>query len=159
MHTFDYFLAAKTDSQLAELQDTFNQEGYPTFYRFLDQFKTYIKGFQDGQADEVKALIAKARIAVPNPGSISPSWTYIWDQLEKTTDCKIKLLQSVKPSEREGEWQILIDNPFMNREVACYPGLTFIEAAYIYAQFRPDLEKNEYIRLQKIQTHVTEFGE
>lgn len=158
MNSFDYFLQAESEAQIAELRDTIVGEGYPAFYRFLDRFKTRIKTFNDNQAEEVKALIAKAREAVPDPGLISPSWTHIWDRLEQMTDYKAKVLQSVSPEERSGEWQILIDNPYTNREVACYPGLSFTDAAYIYAQFRPDLEFNEYIRLQKIQTHVTEYG-
>lgn len=158
MNPFEYFLKAESEAQIAELRDTFAQEGYPAFYRFLDRFKMVIKTFHDGQEGEVLALIAKARQAVPEPGAISPSWTHIWDKLEKMTEYKLKILQSVPQEERNGEWQILIDNPFTNREVACYPGLSFADAVYIYAQFRPDLEDNEYIRLQKIQTHVTEFG-
>ena len=51
-----------------------------------------------------------------------------------------------------------MDNPLVVQEVVCYPALTFGDAAYLYAYFRPQLEKSEYIRLQKIQTVIQEIG-
>lgn len=71
---------------------------------------------------------------------------------------KIQVLQTIHKEDRDGEWQVIIDNPFAIQEVVCYPALNFLDAAYLYAYFRPDLEKNEYLRLQKIQTLVMEFG-
>ena len=158
MIAYELLLKAETDEQLAELRGMLVEGGYSSFYRFLDQIKMTIKSFADGEEDEVFALITRARQAVPEPGSISPSWTYIWDKLEQITRNKLHALQSVPSAVRDGEWQVLIDNPFVNREVACYPGLNFTDAVYIYAQFRYELEQNEYIRLQKIVTHLTEFG-
>lgn len=155
---FDDFVEAKSESQFAELKQKLAAGGYSAFYRFIEGFKDRIRSFQDGEAEDVLALIAKAKEAVPDPGDISPAWAYIWEKLESMTRYKLKALQTVQAEERAGEWQVLIDNPYVNREVACYPGLTFEEAVYIYAQFRPELENNEYIRLQKIQTHLTEFG-
>jgi hypothetical protein len=159
MNVFEHFVQAESQEELAELIETFNREGYPAFHKFQSQFREYFKSFYDDQAVEAQALIAKAKRTLPNPGAISPSWTYIWDDFEALVDYKLKVLATVPHDARDGEWQILIDNPYTNREVACYPGLTFLDAAYIYAKFRPELENNEYIRLQKIQTHVTEFGQ
>lgn len=155
---FEYFLEAKTPAQFEELKKSLVGGGYSAFYRFIEGLKGRIKAFGDGEAEGILALIAKAKEAVPAPGEISPAWTYIWEKLEQMTLYKKKALEAVAKDVREGEWQVLIDNPYVNREVACYPGLTFEEAVFIYAQFRPDLENNEYIRLQKIQTHLTEFG-
>jgi len=156
---FKQFLEAETEQQTAELQETMNKAGYSLFYDFLDSFKKHIHLFRDEEAEQMKALVAKARKILPNPGAISPSWTYIWDKLDNMINYKVRVLLAVAPDDRNGDWQVLIDNPSTNREVACYPGLTFYDAAYVYAQFRPELEKNEYIRMQKIQTHITEFGE
>ncbi len=158
MNVFETFVQAQTREQQSELRAMLQQGGYPAFYRFLDQFRAYLKAFGDGQAEEARGLIEKARRTMPEPGKISPAWTYIWDQFEAMVQHKVKIFEQVPAETRDGEWQILIDNPYMNREVACYPGLTFQDAAYIYAKFRPELENNEYIRLQKIQTHITEFG-
>lgn len=154
---FERFLNADS-GQLGELREHISIEGYSGFYSFLEKLKARIKWFADDETDSMRELLDKAMHIVPNPGALSPSWTYIWERLDRMIQCKIGLLQAVPPQERDGEWQVLIDNPFMNREVACYPALSFMEASYIYAQFRPDLENNEYIRLQKIQTHITESG-
>lgn len=155
---FDQFLDAGSEQQLGELRAQIKIEGYSGFYSFLENVKKKIKSFGDEEADSMRELLNRAIDIVPNPGALSPSWTYIWDRLDRMIQCKIALLQAVPPQDRDGEWQVLIDNPFMNREVACYPALSFMEASYIYAQFRPELENNEYIRLQKIQTHITESG-
>lgn len=56
------------------------------------------------------------------------------------------------------EWQVLIDNPYSNQHIAVYPALSFQEAIYLYAYFRTSLEQNEYIRLQKIETVITNTG-
>jgi len=159
MNAFEQLVQAESEGQVNELRNRIEQEGYPVFRRFLDRFHTYLKALQEDQEEEVLNLIAKARRVIPSPGKLSPSWAYIWDHLASMAQYKLKVLHSVSPEDRDGEWQILIDNPFVNREVACYPGLSFDDAAYIYAKFRPGLEHNEYIRLQKIQTHVTEFGD
>jgi hypothetical protein len=156
---FEQFLNIKTEQQTIELQDRMNQAGYSLFYDFLDSFQKHIHQFRDEEAEHMKHLVAKARTILPNPGSISPAWTYIWDKLDHMITYKVRVLQAVAQDDRNGDWQVLIDNPSTNREVACYPGLTFYDAAYVYAQFRHELEKNEYIRMQKIQTHITEFGE
>jgi len=158
MDAFERLREAETDEELAELRGLLEQTGYSGFRRLLQGFERMIKGFADGEEAAAKALVAKARKAVPDPGAISPAWDRVWDKLERMIDYKKKALQAVPPEEREGEWQILIDNPYVNREVACYPGLTFEEASYIYARFRGELENNEYIRLQKIVLHLTEFG-
>lgn len=158
MEAFDRFQKAESEEQFAELREWLAGAGYSEFRRFLKGFEQLIKSFSDGEEQKVKALVAKARKAVPDPGRISPSWDRIWDRLEQMIAYKCRALQAVPAQERDGEWQILIDNPYTNREVACYPGLTFVDAAYIYAQFRGELENNEYIRLQKIVTHLTEFG-
>ncbi|MEX1030935.1 MAG: hypothetical protein WDZ91_12960 [Paenibacillaceae bacterium] len=156
---FELFLKVETEQQTIELQDWMNKVGYSLFYDFLESFKKHIQKFRDEEAEQMKALVAKANRILPNPGAISPSWTYIWDKLDNMINYKVRVLQAIPQDDRSGDWQVLIDNPSTNREVACYPGLTFYDAAYVYAQFRPELEKNEYIRMQKIQTHITEFGE
>ncbi len=156
---FELFLNAETEQQSVEFQDWMNKTGYALFYDFLESFKKHIKLFRDEEAEQMKLLVAKARTMLPNPGALSPSWTYIWDKLDNMITYKVRVLQAVAEQDRNGDWQVLIDNPSTNREVACYPGLTFYDAAFLYAQFRPELERNEYIRMQKIQTHITEFGE
>lgn len=132
--------------------------GYSAFYQLLEALRERIRLFGDGEADEVLALLDKAKAVVPEPGGISPAWQNVWTLLEQMIRFKQRALEAVPAEERDGEWQVLIDNPYENRETACYPGLNFMEAAFIYAKFRPELMENEYVRLQKVVTHLTEFG-
>lgn len=155
---FNQLVQAESDEHLDALRRFFQDKGFSAFRGFLDEFHTYIKKLQDGQSDEAYALIDKARRMMPQPEKLSPSWAGIWDQLARMIEFKLKALREIPADVRDGEWQVLVDNPYMNREVACYPALDFEEASYLYAKFRPTLEHHEYIRIQKIQTHLTEFG-
>ena len=51
-----------------------------------------------------------------------------------------------------------MDNPYTNENIVCYPGLSFIEAAYLYSYFMVNLAKNEYIRLQKVVNLLISSG-
>ncbi|MNR53601.1 hypothetical protein D3C85_1736400 [compost metagenome] len=88
----------------------------------------------------------------------SPSWETIWPEIELTIAAKRNIYTNIPHADRAGEWQVIMDNPLVVQEVVCYPGLSFEDAAYLYAYFRPQLEKSEYIRLQKIQTVIQEIG-
>ena len=155
---FDLFCEAKTEADLNELRELFKKDGYPAFYGLITGLKDRIKHYEDDQAEEVERLIQRAAEMIPSPGTISPSWQTIWDELRAMTSSKNKVLNSVPQAKRDGEWQIIMDNPFVHQDVACYPGLSFLEAAYLYGYFRPDLAKNEYIRLQKVETVIMDFG-
>jgi hypothetical protein len=149
---------AETREEKERLRERFASGGYSAIYRLVDAIRERIRVFADGESDAVLALVDKARDIVPEPGKISPAWQDAWTKLERMVRFKQRALDAIPPAERDGEWQVLIDNPFENRETACYPGLTFAEAVFIYAKLRPDLVENEYIRLQKVVTHLTEFG-
>jgi hypothetical protein len=103
-------------------------------------------------------LLDKAKRLFPTPVLFSPSWDKVWSELEQIITHKAKILQAVPPEERDGEWQIVMDNPATIQEVVCYPGLTFLDAVYLFAYFRPQMEKNEYLRLQKVQTLFLQLG-
>lgn len=155
---WEALLQAETDADKEALRAELISGGYSVFYRLLDAFRKRIEHFGDGEADSVLAMIDKGREVVPDPAKISPAWDGIWTKLERMVSFKQRALDTIPPEKRDGEWQVLIDNPYENRETACYPGLTFMEAVFIYAKFRPELMNNEYVRLQKVDTHLTEFG-
>lgn len=155
---YEQFEEIITDQELISFQESIQNGGYPSFRRLLDGFKKKIEFFDDTEAEQMTELIEKAQKWFPQPGKFSPSWERIWDELEQIIIYKIKLLNSIPTEERSGEWQVVMDNPYTNQEVVCYPGLSFIEAAYLYGYFRPELEKNEYMRIQKVQSLIMEFG-
>lgn len=153
---FEQFKEAHTEQQLREVQQQITSEGFSTFIKFLDGFTEFTKKYTDNQSEEVLTLLNKAKQLFPRPGQFSPSWSQVWDEFENIVQVKTRIFQKIPASERLGEWQVIMDNPFTSQEVVCYPALTFIEAIYLYAYFLPQMEKNEYLRLQKVQTLIME---
>jgi len=155
---FSLFEQAKPGPQLQELAARIRQEGHSCFRRFIDSFTAAIKAAQDGEFERIDRLIAQAQTLFPIPAEFSPSWQKIWDELREMNANKQSVLAAIPAGDRSGEWQIIIDNPKAIQEVVCYPALPFLDAANLYAYFRPQLDKNEYIRLQKIQTVIQQVG-
>lgn len=155
---FEKFRAAEDEAQLSELAALIKQEGFTGFRIFLEQMKEYIKQYSDASCGEAARLVAKARKCFPEPAQFSPSWQSIWIEYEQTVQHKSEVLSGIPMQQRQGEWQVLMDNPYTNDSIVCYPGLSFDEAAYLYAYFQTDLKNNEYIRLQKIDTLLMTYG-
>lgn len=141
---------ASESDELKRLGQALTEGGYSFFHELLEGLKLKLMECDEKGLDDVRELIRKGRAAIPNPGAISPSWENVWDEQEQVVRFKEEALRSVPADSRDGEWQIVMDNPFTNEGITCYPGLSFVEAAYLYAYFRKDLKKTEYLRLQKI---------
>lgn len=156
---YEQFEKAMNSEQLTQLREAVQYHGYSFFRSILEGLKDKIKSFNDDEAQHVIQLLDKAKQCFPKPARISPAWQYIWEELEQVVNYKYELMQQVPIKEREGVWQIVMDNPYTNQEVVCYPNLTFLDAAYLYGYFRPQLVYNEYIEVQKVQSIVTQFGE
>jgi hypothetical protein len=154
----DLLLAAETPDALNELKEEALKGGYSYFNEFSEDLRDRIKHTDEDGMSDMSALLAKAVKSLPEPGSISPSWEFLWKDLEALLTYKEEALRIIPASERAGDWQIVMDNPFTNESVACYPSLTFLEAAYLYGYFRPGLKKNEYIRMQKIVSVLEHKG-
>ncbi len=155
---FADFEAADTEQELAAFRESIQSQGFTAFRLLLEGFRDRLKLFSDGDISSVSELLERARRMFPEPETFSPSWVNIWDEYERIASYKQTVLETIPPGEREGEWQVLLDNPYTNSDLVCYPGLGFLEGAYLYAYFRSDLKQNEYIRLQKIQNLVMAFG-
>lgn len=155
----ELFQNARTDDEIESVRREIEEGGYSCFNELLEHLKHQLKLCDEASLGEVRESFAKARRIVPFPGRISPSWERIWEELHRFLQHKEAVLRQVPQRDRDGEWQIVMDNPYTNDGIVCYPGLSFIEAAYLYAYFRDSLKKNEYIRLQKIvNLLVTEGG-
>jgi len=142
----------------AAFGEALQQEGFAAVRRFLDDCRVYLQRCDEAHADEADELLARGRKALPEPERVSPSWVRIWEHYEGIARYKREIFRSIPESDRTGEWQVLIDNPYTNGNVAVHPALTFLEAAYLFAYFRTDLEKNEYIRMQKVETVISRTG-
>jgi len=155
---FEELRKAATPEEERQLGRRIAEGGYSRFSELLESFRHWMKTADESSIGQVKEWIRKGRRIIPEPGRISPSWTHVWEELERFLRHKERALRQVPPHEREGEWQIVMDNPYTNESVTCYPGLSFIEAAYLYGYFLDSLKKNEYIRLQKVVTLLVTEG-
>lgn len=146
------------EAEWSDMKEYVEKTGYGAFRDLVDEFKAAIKRATDLDEEEVRSRIEAAERLFPEPAKFSPTWQVIWQELKGMLRWKAYVYRAVPEAERNGEWQILMDNPFTNQEVVCYPGLRFDEAANLFAYFRPNLVKNEYLRLQKVSTAITENG-
>lgn len=155
---WDHLADGITEEQLEQWQSSISDGGYSAFHMLLEGYKKRLKTMRDEEVPSFRSWLDKAARLFPEPGLFSPSWIHIWEELQQMTEIKQRILQAVPVRERDGEWQLILDNPLTIQEVVCHPGLTFDEAAYLYCYFRPGLQRNEYIRLQKIQHVLTDAG-
>ncbi|NBI27889.1 hypothetical protein ERL59_02795 [Chengkuizengella sp. YPA3-1-1] len=130
------------------------EKGYSGFSHFLYWMKEQLKTYDDTNISRVTELLNKAKLIFQSPIQFSPSWANVWTQLEQIMQHKNEILKQIPIESRTGEWQVIMDNPYTNEAIVCYPGLSFIEAAYLYGFFRLDLKNNEYIRLQRVENLV-----
>ncbi len=156
---FERFRLADSEQTREALKLDVERVGYYAYFELLEHFRKWLRQYEDHEIEECSRLIQLGRELFPEIIRLSPSWQRIWDELEELAGHKNRVLQQTAASDREGEWQIVMDNPYTNQNVACYPSLSFLEAAYLFGYFRPGLEKNEYIRLQKIHNAVVEYGD
>ncbi|TXK83914.1 hypothetical protein [Paenibacillus sp. N3.4] len=156
--TYDDFTKLSTPDAESAFQQEVHTEGYAGFRRLLDGLTEAIKAAMDMDIESLEHALEKSGRLFQEPVIFSPSYARVWQELHATLASKKYVLQTIPLSDRAGEWQVIMDNPGAVQEVVCYPGLAFCDAAYLYAYFRPQLEKSEYIRLQKIVTLIQDLG-
>ena len=144
--------------QEAVFGDELRKGGFAAVRVFLEDFRTFLRQYDEPQQEEAERLIRRGRDVLPEPGRISPSWARIWEEFASIAAYKRDVFRRIPPDNREGEWQVLLDNPYTNGQIVVYPALAFLEAAYMYAYFRTGLEPNEVIRMQRIHTVLHETG-
>lgn len=149
---------ADSTEALQAIGEAIRGAGYTGFYEVQDYIREQFKRYEEADIESFRSLVERVKVAVPEPGVISPSWRHFWDEIDRMSKTKDGLFEQVTVADRAGEWQVIIDNPFSHDNVACYPQLSFLEGAYLYCYFYLNLKKNEYVRLQKILTAVQTHG-
>jgi len=148
--SFRRFRELDGDAELRAFREGMERAGYSAFFAFVSDFREAIKRYTDEEAAAMAALIERARALFPVPGRFSPAWENVWTELERICAAKNEALAAIPPAARDGEWQVLIDNPYVSQPVVCYPGLSFLDAVYLFGYFRQDLAPNERLRLQRV---------
>ena len=142
----------------ADFGEELRAGGFSAVRVFLEDFRAFLREYDEPRQEEAERLIARGRSALPEPGRISPAWARIWDEFADIAAYKRDVFNRIPSDSRDGEWQVLIDNPYTNGQIAVYPALSFLEAAYLYAYFRTGLLPNEVIRMQRIHNVLFDTG-
>lgn len=156
--TFGYFAEITAPDAEQSFRDAMRTSGYFAFYNFVEEFRAQLKCYSDAGADHLQACLDRGRRLFPKPGEFSPSWNELWNEFEGIYTAKNEVLSSIPSADRDGEWQVLIDNPFLPQQVVCYPGLQFLDAAYMYGYFQLELKPHECLRLQKVTQLMVTYG-
>lgn len=156
--TFNHYMQITRLESEQTFRSTMEASGYFSFYRFVEDFRNGLKGYSDGDIASYRTYLERARKLFPAPGQFSPSWNSLWEEFNLIFISKNAVLSSIPSSAREGEWQVLIDNPHTHQPVVCYPSLAFLEAAYMYGYFQRDLKPHECLRLQKVTELLLTHG-
>jgi hypothetical protein len=151
--SFQAFRDAASPQQREAFRSGMEMKGYYAFFAFIEDFREALKNYDETEIREIGDLLSLCLQLFPQPGRFSPSWDRVWQEFEGIYQAKNDAMAEISPSERKGEWQVLIDNPYMHQQVVCYPDLSFTAAAFMYAYFQKDLKPNECLRLQKV-THL-----
>jgi hypothetical protein len=134
-------------------------DGFTAVRRLLDDLRDDLRNFAEQEWPELSKKLHFAKVMLPDPGKHSPAFAHIWAEFDVIIDAKREVLETIATDERDGEWQVLIDNPHSSEHIAVYPDLHFVEAAYLYAYFRAQMMRNEYIRLQRVTNVMTFRGQ
>jgi len=156
---FHQYMHAEPEELEQTYSEMIDRDGYFSFYRFIEDFREGLKTYSDGDIPLYRRKLSRARELFPQPQRHSPSWSAVWDEFERIFSVKNDVLAGIPLANRNGEWQILIDNPYSHQPVVCYPSLPFLEAAYLYGYFNQELKPNEILRLQKITDLLSATGD
>ncbi|XID94710.1 hypothetical protein ACF3MZ_09425 [Paenibacillaceae bacterium WGS1546] len=148
--TFYQYMRIEGDEAERTLRAEIESGGYFAFFAFIEAFRDGLKQYADGEIETYRRKLARVRALFPSPEKFSPSWSAIWEEFDTIFRGKNEALSAIPESRRDGEWQILLDNPYSHQQVVCYPGLPFLEAAYMYGYFQRELKPNELLRMQKV---------
>lgn len=157
--TFQCFVRLDPGEPELRFGAAMNAAGYFAFYRFAEDFRGGLRGCADGDFALYRTALRRAASLFPLPGKFSPAFQSLWEEFAVILDAKEACCAAVPEDARGGEWQVLIDNPYVHRQVVCYPGLAFAEAAYMYGYFRRELQPHEILRLQRVTDALTISGD
>jgi hypothetical protein len=156
--TFQHYMHITGEESEQEFKLAIQSAGYFSFYKFVEDFRDGLKRYSDSDRAHYGFYLERARKLFPKPEQFSPSWDTLWEDFDLIYTSKNDVLVAIPDSDRTGEWQVLIDNPYTHQQVVCYPSLAFLEAAYMYGYFQRDLKPHECLRLQKVTNLLLTHG-
>lgn len=148
----------RTDEQKLSFKKNIENIGFSALNRLILSFYDKLKFMEEKEFKEVKRWVELGKELFPNLFLISPSWENTWEELMGIYTIKVALFEEVPQNQRDGEWQVIFDNPLSNDEIVCNPNLSFVVATYLMAKYQLHLKKAEYVKLQKVALSITKKG-
>jgi len=157
---YSQFKAAQTVEEKKHLGSVLRAQGYAFINQWLRNIEEELKEMDEEQFEETFELLIKGEEILSAPEKHSPLWKGLWEELKIIYHLKCSVFERLQGQARSGEWQVVIDNPLSIEGLTTHAFLSsFKVAAYYYAKYRKDLDKREWITLQRINTVILERGE
>ncbi|MFX0559830.1 hypothetical protein TEPIDINF_001236 [Tepidibacillus infernus] len=148
---FEQFTQLSLEEEKIEFKNKLEAVGFTAMNQLIQDFYEKLKNMDELEFDQIKKWLQWGSELFPNLSVISPSWENTWQDLAKIYDVKVGYFMEIPKEQRDGEWQVLFDNPFSTEGVVCHPRKTFNEATYLAAKYQLYMKKAEIVELQKIQ--------
>lgn len=155
---FERLAEISTTEQKILFKKDIEEAGFSAINQLIGALNTQIKKMDEKEFKLVKDWLELGKELLPDLVSVSPVWKNTWEDFLDLYRIKVELFLEVPEEERDGEWQVLFDNPFTIHEVVCTPNKTFTEASYLMAKYQLNMKKAEIVKLQKITTTITKKG-
>ncbi|OEF99928.1 hypothetical protein BHF71_07415 [Vulcanibacillus modesticaldus] len=155
---FNNFIEIATEEQKLNFKKSIEQEGFSAINQFIRSFYEKIKEMDQDEFEQVKNWLKKGEELFPNLVDFSPSFENTWRDLLQLYQIKVELFSQVPVDQRDGEWQILYDNPYSTEPIVCHSNKNFVEATYLMAKYQLGIKKAEIVKLQKVITVIIKNG-
>lgn len=155
---FEQFIEITTDEQKIQFKNSIEEAGFSAFNQLIQSIYNNLKLMEEKEFKQLKIWLELGRELFPDLVSVSPSWENTWRDTFKIYQIKVDLYKEIPEEERNGEWQVLFDNPFSTEEIVCNPNKTFAEATYLMAKYQLGIKKTEIVKLQKVTTVIIRKG-
>ena len=155
---FEDFKKLTTEEEKNEFAQIVNKTGFSAINDLTRSFHDELKKIEENEFELMRGWIELGKKLLPDLLRFSPNWEYFWDETMQTLENKANYYQEIPAEERDGEWQVLFDNPFSTDGIVCHPEKSFTEAAYLAAKYLLHLKKAEIVKLQKVTHTIMKRG-
>lgn len=155
---FNRFIQISDDTEKNQFRENMTEAGFSAVNQWLRSFYDHVKNMDEQGFKSMREWLELGKEVLPELGQFSPSWQNTWQELFDLYQIKTEAYASIPDEQRDGEWQVLFDNPFSTDGIVCHSNKTFAEATYLFAKYRLTLKKAEYVKLQKVVTSMVQKG-
>jgi len=155
---FERFIHLSDESDKLDFKQSIEKAGFSAINQWIHSLYDHVKKMDEPEFNQVKRWLECGKELFPDLAVYSPSWANTWKELFEIHRRKADYYFTVSSDQRDGEWQVLYDNPFATDGIVCHTNKTFPEATYLAAKYQLGLKRAEYVKLQKVLTSLVHRG-